>query len=82
MAASLGSFPHGECKINCLRSAFMTAADFVMQHFDNGHLPEPKEHFADGFTQDAILALLVGVEAIGLGLMVFGAVHLGRALMA
>ncbi|MHC2090322.1 hypothetical protein [Methylobacterium sp. CM6244] len=53
-----------------------------MQHFDNGHLPEPEEHFAEGFAQDAILACLVAVEAVGLGLMALGAVHLGRWLLA
>ncbi|WP_243974354.1 hypothetical protein [Methylobacterium sp. E-045] len=53
-----------------------------MQHFDNGHIPEPEEHFADGFAQDATLAFLVGVEAIGLGLMALGSVSLFKWLTA
>ncbi|MHC2003310.1 hypothetical protein ACYQR9_23170 [Methylobacterium sp. CM6241] len=53
-----------------------------MQHFDNGHLPEPEEHFAEGFAQDAILTCLVAVEAVGFGLMALGAVHLGGWLLA
>ncbi|MHC2018751.1 hypothetical protein ACYQOP_13310 [Methylobacterium sp. CM6247] len=76
------SLPHSECKINCLRLAFLTEADFGMQHFDNGHLPEPEEHFADRFAQDAILCCLVAVEAVGLGLTIFGIVHLSRWLLA
>lgn len=52
-----------------------------MQHFDDGHLPEPEEHFANGFAQDAILACLVALEAIWLGLTLFCLVHLGRVLM-
>jgi hypothetical protein len=57
-------------------------ADFGMQHFDNEHLPEPEEHFAEGFAPDAILTCLVAVEAVGLVLMALGAVHPGRWLLA
>ncbi|MHC2018710.1 hypothetical protein [Methylobacterium sp. CM6247] len=53
-----------------------------MMHFDNGHLPEPDEHFANGYAQDAILAGFVVLEAVWLGLTQFCAVHLGRALMS
>ncbi|WP_227440551.1 hypothetical protein [Methylobacterium sp. W2] len=57
-----------------------------MQHFDNGHLPEPNEHFVDAFVDRlrtvAVLGFLVGVEAAGLGAMAFGAVSLGRWLTA
>ncbi|KQO57580.1 hypothetical protein ASF24_17095 [Methylobacterium sp. Leaf86] len=76
----------GEYKINCLRSAFLTEAKIKMQHFDNGHLPGPEEHFVDGFVDRlrtvAVLSFLVGVEAAGLAAMVFGAVSLGSWLVA
>jgi hypothetical protein len=53
-----------------------------MQHFDNGHLPEAEGHFVDEFVQDAKLAFLVGVEAIWLSLIAFGAMSLFRWLAA
>ncbi|WP_227440856.1 hypothetical protein [Methylobacterium sp. W2] len=57
-----------------------------MQHFDNGHLPEPEDHFVDVFVDRlrtvAVLGFLIGVEAAGLGAMAFGAVSLSRWLTA
>ncbi|MBO1021632.1 hypothetical protein IPV08_16860 [Methylobacterium sp. SD274] len=57
-----------------------------MQHFDNGHLPEPEEHFVDSFMDRlrtvAVLGFLVGTETAGLAAMAFGAVSLGRWLVA
>ncbi|MCJ2132440.1 hypothetical protein [Methylobacterium sp. E-045] len=57
-----------------------------MQHFDNGHSPEPNEHFVDAFVDRfrtvAVLGFLVGIEAAGLAAMAFGAVFLGRWLAA
>lgn len=57
-----------------------------MQHFDDGHLPEPEEHFADGFVDRlrtvAVLGFLVVAEAAGLAAMAFGAVSLGRWFVA
>lgn len=51
-----------------------------MQHFDNGHLPEPNEHFVDAFVDRfrtvASVSFLIGVEAAWLGAMAFGAVSL------
>ncbi|WP_227438010.1 hypothetical protein [Methylobacterium sp. W2] len=57
-----------------------------MQHFENGDLPEPDEHFVDVFVHRvrtvAVLGFLIGVEVAGLGAMAFGTVFLSRWLMA
>jgi len=52
-----------------------------MQHFDNGHLPEPEEHFADGLFKSAKIIFRVGIEAAGLGLIAFGSLPLLEMLM-
>lgn len=57
-----------------------------MTHFDNGHLPEPEEHFVDVYVSRlrtvVVLSFLIGVEATGLGAMAFGAMFLGKWLTA
>jgi len=52
-----------------------------MQYFDNGHLPEPDEHFADGLLKSAKTIFRIGIEAVGLGLIAFGSLPLLEMLM-
>lgn len=45
----------------------MSRSGLAMQHFDNGHLPEPDEHVVDEFVSQARAVFLVAVETAWIG---------------